>query len=83
MDIDTPLPDSKSDYEVKFRILIEKIDLLKRQIENEKEKHERWRIENIRRKHNYLPFCVSLLKIMAQKGVLQHLIEKSKQEKEK
>lgn len=34
------------------------------------------KIENIRRKHNYLPLIMELLKILAKEGQLQPLLEK-------
>ncbi len=33
-------------------------------------------VENIRRQHNYLPFIMELLKILAQEGKLVDLVEK-------
>eukprot|EP00126_Sphaerothecum_destruens_P001138 Sdes_comp13281_c0_seq1m3126 len=44
----------------------------------EKEKNERYRIDNIRRKHNYLPFFIETLKLLAQKNELAALIEEGK-----
>lgn len=48
-------------------------------IEDEVAKRKRYKIENIRRKHNYLPLIVELLKILAQNGELLPLYEKAKQ----
>ncbi|XP_055625687.1 ubiquitin carboxyl-terminal hydrolase isozyme L5 [Toxorhynchites rutilus septentrionalis] len=48
-------------------------------IDDEEAKRKRYKIENIRRKHNYLPLIVELLKILAQNGQLMPLYEKAKQ----
>lgn len=52
---------------------------LRMQIEDETMKRKRYRIENIRRKHNYLPLIVELLRILGEKGQLMPLYEKAKQ----
>ncbi|CRK93936.1 CLUMA_CG007463, isoform A [Clunio marinus] len=52
---------------------------LKMQIEDEVLKRKRYKIENIRRKHNYLPLIVEILRILGEKGQLSPLYEKAKQ----
>lgn len=48
-------------------------------IEDEQAKRKRYKVENIRRKHNYLPLIIELLKILGKNGQLSPLYEKAKQ----
>jgi ubiquitin carboxyl-terminal hydrolase L5 len=48
-------------------------------IEEEACKIRRYKTENIRRKHNYLPLIVEILKTLAKEGQLMPLYEKAKQ----
>lgn len=47
-------------------------------IEEEENKRKLYRIENTRRKHNYLPLIVEILKILASEKELIPLYEKAK-----
>lgn len=48
-------------------------------IEKEESKFRQYQIENVRRKHNYLPLIVEILKILAKEGKLMPLYEKAKE----
>lgn len=52
-------------------------------IEEEDNKMQRYKVENIRRKHNYLPLIVEILKILAKEGKLIPLYEKAKEQTQK
>lgn len=48
-------------------------------IAEEERKKQRYKVENIRRKHNYLPLIVEILKKLGENGQLLPLYEKAKQ----
>ena len=48
-------------------------------VDDEETKRQRQKVENVRRKHNYLPLIVELLRMLAQKGQLLPMYEKAKQ----
>eukprot|EP00808_Paulinella_micropora_P019029 g25245.t1 len=54
---------------------------VKSRLEQEADKRKKWAIENVRRKHNYVPFIFALLKQLAKSGKLPALIEESKKKK--
>ena len=45
----------------------------------ELERREMWKKENIRRRHNYLPFIIEMLKALGEQGQLQPIYEKAKE----
>jgi ubiquitin carboxyl-terminal hydrolase L5 len=48
-------------------------------LHEEEEKRNRWLIENARRKHNYVPFIVELLRLLGKQGMLMPLYAKAKE----
>ena len=57
------------------------VQQLQGQIAEEDAKHARWQVENQRRRHNWIPLCVELMKIMAKQGKLEGAIADAKQKK--
>jgi len=52
------------------------IDQVKHNIINEQSKIKSWKEENVRRRHNYVPFIFNLMKLLAENGKLADLVEK-------
>jgi ubiquitin carboxyl-terminal hydrolase L5 len=57
------------------------IEELKAKIADEDRKRERWQLENKRRRHNWIPLCVELMKVLAKEGKLESAIAEAKQKK--
>lgn len=56
----------------------EEVARLKDLLQQEDERWAMWRVENIRRRHNYVPFIINMLKVLGRKGQLKPLIEKAR-----
>ena len=48
---------------------------VQQRLADEEQKLSRWRTENARRQHNYVPFIFQLLKLLAEKGKLQEVVD--------
>uniref|UniRef100_A0A7S0VLR0 Ubiquitin carboxyl-terminal hydrolase n=1 Tax=Polytomella parva TaxID=51329 RepID=A0A7S0VLR0_9CHLO len=59
--------------------LLTEIWRLKESLTQEENRQKQWRIENERRRHNYIPFIFNLLKEMANDGKLKPLIKKARE----
>jgi len=60
----------------------EELQELRLQMEEEEGKRRRQRVENVRRRHNYLPFIMALLKAAAKEKLLVPLYQKAKEKGE-
>ncbi|RWS27546.1 ubiquitin C-terminal hydrolase-like protein [Leptotrombidium deliense] len=58
--------------------VLAEISQLQNLIAEENIKMKRYKMENIRRKHNYLPLIIEILKSLAQEGKLTELVSKAK-----
>ena len=43
--------------------------------EFEEQKRAQWKLENERRRHNYVPFIINFLKVLAERGDLMPLVD--------
>jgi ubiquitin carboxyl-terminal hydrolase L5 len=49
------------------------------QLEAEQQKREEWKLENQRRRHNYVPLCIQMIRELARSGELPQLIQQAKE----
>lgn len=73
------LPTEKSEQEKVLNELQHEIYQLEDQRKEEVEKREKWERENARRRHNYVPLTLELLKIMSEKNMLTDLYKKAEE----
>lgn len=71
---------SVSEFQAIIKNIDSEISRLQTLIVGEDDKMIRYKVENIRRKHNYLPLIMELLKVLAKQGKLVPLVEKAKEE---
>jgi len=55
---------------------------LEGKISQEKDKFQKWMEENVRRKHNFVPFIFNLLKELSQKGKLNEVVKEAQKQAE-
>eukprot|EP00744_Colponema_vietnamica_P006088 GILI01008866.1.p1 GENE.GILI01008866.1~~GILI01008866.1.p1 ORF type:complete len:384 (-),score=72.26 GILI01008866.1:256-1311(-) len=72
------LPTSLPELETELLRCQEQANQLTMELQQEQEKFKRWKSENVRRRHNYIPFIVDLLSMLASKGHLPQLVENAK-----
>ena len=75
MDVEGETPQLPEGVQAQVNHLSEQIADCQQKIFEEGEKLQRWKVENVRRKHNYIPFIVNFLKYLAEQDQLLPLIE--------
>jgi len=70
--------EEREELSLAIQDLNDKIEQLLGYVANEEAKFTNWKAENIRRRHNYIPFLFNLLTVLAEKDLLVPLIEKAK-----
>jgi len=79
---ETTTKEAIEECKVEVEQIQSEISKTKQKLAAEEEKFRAWKAENIRRKHNYIPFLVHLLKMLAEKGELMPLVERAKQQQQ-
>jgi len=78
MDVDVPdLPTTPEAQTAELARVTQELSDCEAKLRTETEKLKSWKVENIRRKHNYIPFIVNFLKYLAEQDQLLPLIENS------
>jgi len=82
MDVDgadpEAMPSSLDDCRAKLEQVVAETEAITRRVAEEKVARERAKLDSARRKHNYFPFVMEFLKILADKGDLVPLMERAK-----
>lgn len=63
--------------------MLTSVELQKTKVAEEKTRQANWKLENQRRRHNYVPVIFELLKQLAQKQQLETLFKEAVEKKEK
>lgn len=73
------LPSEEGDMQVLLSEIQNEVFTLEEQKKEEQDKREKWTRENQRRKHNYVPLVLELLKIMSEKKMINELYQEAQE----
>jgi len=76
--IETLQNENGQDKFLRIEMLRSEIAVLEQRLQLEGDKRRGYEIENIRRKHNYLPFIIEMIRVLADKNELVGLVEEAK-----
>lgn len=62
----------------KIRVLDSEIAVQEEVLADDRQRRERYRLDNERRRHNYIPFILELLSLASESGHLKEQFEKAK-----
>jgi len=71
-----------SNGEITEDVVANELQMIEAQLVAEADKHRRYRVENVRRRFNYIPLIMEMLKLLAQRGQLLPLVAKAKKRAE-
>eukprot|EP00899_Mesostigma_viride_P006233 jgi/Mesvir1/15610/Mv03217-RA.1 len=76
------LPDTLEGVNAALNGVLAEVAMINEAHEMEDHKFRRWKEENVRRQHNYIPFVYNFLRLLAENGSLGPLIKKALQKQE-